>query len=143
MSRLIQYQRRAIEKVVDLSDEGKFVLVANQEYILSNSVIFLAGVSEGVGTCSDLHNVNVAVFTKNPKDKGRVKFLDPDYQIICEGAVLLRDRRKGESSPDIHPACSDIEAVDGLCILHKFDHPKRIFFKPNGRSALYVQLVSS
>ncbi|MDP3792779.1 MAG: hypothetical protein Q8Q89_03540 [bacterium] len=140
MSRVIQYQRRALEKVIDQS--SSFTIEAGQIYILNNSVVFLAGLSEGVGTCSDMHGVYVAVFTKDPADQSRIRFLDPNHKLECGGAVLLRERRRDEFNPDIHPSLiENCLAVEGLCVLHNVPKFKSIFFKQNGKSSLYVDLV--
>lgn len=139
MARLIQYQRREIEKVIEIPLVS-FVIGYGRTYLLNNTVFFLAGLSTGEGTCADLENVNVAVFTTNPRDKNRVIFPDPKKLVMCKGAVLLRDRKENEFNPNVHSSCLQ-EAVEGLRIFHIIDKSKMIFFRQNGKVALYPKLV--
>lgn len=141
--RLIQYQWRALEQVVkDDIPTNDFILEAEQEYFLNNSVVFLAGISDGISACSDMRDIYVAVFTKDPNTRDRIILPDPTKHIIeCRGAVLLRTRERDESSPEIPRSCLSTEAVDGLRVIHKIDGPKRIFFRQNGKTAFYVKSV--
>lgn len=137
MTRLIQYQRRAIEQVIEIPFSS-FAIRAGQEYFLHNSAIFLAGVSNGVGSCPDLYGRYFAVFTKNPTDRSRVFFPDPTRWLECSGAVLLRDREKHETDPDVSLNTQKLcQAVNGLRVLHKIEVPKRIFFAYNGKIKIY------
>lgn len=140
MARIVQYQRRALEHVIS-KPVVNFFLEAGQTYFLNNGIAFLAGVSDGEGTCSDMHNVYIAVLTRNPKDSGRIRFLD-SRKLACSGAVLLRNREGYESESEIHPdLLATCLAVEGLKMLHQDDNLKRVFFRQNGNTKLYVPMA--
>lgn len=49
------------------------------------SPLFLLGISEGIGTCSDVHGVNIAVFATT-KSFAKKKRCGP---VFCQAAALL------------------------------------------------------
>ena len=90
MGLVLQTQRRAIEelkKEVKTSwPESFFEKNVNCFLDQDRKRIFCLGVSEGIGTCSDIHGMNVAVFIENFTDE---KKLDKQKVKKCAYAVLL------------------------------------------------------
>lgn len=101
MSRIIQFQRRAIESLWNGLSEKEKEKVRWSKDIRQDSSFFYEsknyqivfplgffGISEGVGTCADVHDINVAVFGKidgtRPKPYARYPLSS------CGFAVLLR-----------------------------------------------------
>lgn len=113
MSFILQCQRRAIEGLFSPEVEIEFNVKKGQRYCLDGKEIFLLGVSRGIGTCSDYHGINFAVFAyKGDPSKISSTVTVP---IECAGGVLFRKphnkepRKWGDAT----------RVVEKLRILHK------------------------
>ena len=141
MSSIRQYQRRAAESVITRINmtvkHGPKILLNKR----SGKKLHLLGISEGTGTCSDLHGINIAVFSEHPFDPKRHRLITESKP--CHGAVLLRDPTEKEIREHRHEFSVDdqcLQAVEGL-ISVPTKGGNILRFKPNGKSALYVQLA--
>ncbi|MDA2936077.1 hypothetical protein MYX06_02575 [Patescibacteria group bacterium AH-259-L05] len=107
MSSIRQYQRRALESfkpetfefLIRISPRDRYhhhsgILYKKngQKNTTGKRRIFLLGISEGIGTCSDLHGINIAVFGYNqPSPHEHKKLLTKiGNGITCDWAALLR-----------------------------------------------------
>jgi len=67
--------------------------------------LFLIGISHGVGTCSDLKEVDVAVFLEKPPDQDAPPWWQDKrvrLPLACQGAVLREpNRSRVEIDPNI------------------------------------------
>lgn len=93
MSSIRQYQRRALEALKPESQNPLSVSIAHT-YYLNGEEIYLLGISKGVGTCADLHRINIAVFGKTKPHKS--PFAGKNELEQCEWAALLRSPNKKE-----------------------------------------------
>lgn len=87
MSRVNQDQRRGLEKLISKRDREFIVHCdGSQKFRFENgSELFLLGISIGIGTCSDVHGVNIAVFGI-AKPPAPAKCFQP---VSCRVAALL------------------------------------------------------
>ena len=137
MGFVLQRQRRAVEAVFD-----KFDILIKQEsrFLFENKKINLLGISRGAGTCSDIHNINIAILSLDYPFNPELHRL-PKFPITCQGAVLLRNPNHEEIeagkisfSPNA-PIC----AVEGLKLVSRSEND--IFcLNSNGKSITYVIL---
>lgn len=90
MSCIRQYQRRALEALKPEKDWP--IMIPNgkiDEYYLYGEKIHLLGISEGIGTCSDLKDINIAVFGKTKPEL--IQFPRNCQHVICSWSALLRN----------------------------------------------------
>jgi len=140
MSCVKHWQRRALErlgprKIVPLTVSAK------DKYYLDGKRIYLLGTSIGIGTCSDLKDINIAVF-------GREKPASPRFprngsESICQWAALLRRPTEKELQEERNGR--DIRcllAVEGIKIskLEKDKGFNRVYFVLTGKKELYVNI---
>ena len=87
------YQRRALES---LKPEEPIPLIVSleDEYWLQGERIFLIGASPGIGTCSELHGIYIAVFEKNQPT--RVQLPKGKKRVRCDWSSLQRVPTKEE-----------------------------------------------
>ncbi len=133
MGLVIQFQRRAIERVMH---QETLRLDKNQRYHLGESEIYLYGISEGVGTCSDerYHGIDIAVFGKLKPDGA-----ERDLPRSCYGAVLLRMPYKDEKGISfIGKVTNTTCAVEGLKVVQRNGDGYR--FSSNGKTELYTDI---
>lgn len=97
MGLYIQFQRRAIESLREHPEAVPVPPIRdiNSLHRLEGSRLYVAGVSEGVGTCSDVTDMNVLVLT----DKPTVRKINP-AKLACAYTVLLRDLTEREAVAD-------------------------------------------
>lgn len=131
MGFILQTQRRAIEKLFSPEFKVELKVRRKQRYYLEGKEIFLLGISRGVGSCSDYHDINFAVFGK----KGSSKFPSLDT-IECAGGVLLREPHKEESKKWKDDAA--ILVVEKLRVLSEEDAV--ICFTKTEKQTSYVPL---
>jgi hypothetical protein len=98
MGLVIQFQRRAIES---LNDEPEAVpppanLDADQIYTADGKQLHIAGISEGIGTCSDIKKMDVLVLSELPPVRVR-----SHGELACAYTVLLRPLDEQEVQGDI------------------------------------------
>jgi len=104
----------------------------DSEFFLDGKRIYLLGVSEGVGSCSDLLGVYIAVFSENP---GSAKAI-PGRMDDCSYAALLRVAKEEEKEP--YPDCSCM-VVEGLALPQR--EAEYIEFVKDGTKAVYVNII--
>ena len=144
MACIIQMQRRAIERLRPrrptwprhcLEKAGRNLTSLSLK-LESGLELFLYGISQGVGTCSDIHGMNVAVLGVNPPS---VK-LNPetrDELLRSEYFVLLTDPNRIACSS---PPKQKLEVLFAEEV--KFDQTRiKITFRKTGRSTTYVNLI--
>lgn len=105
MSSIRQYQRRALEalkpekvaisfSVSKKDEETLFYVQRRVKGKVRFERIYLLGISEGVGTCSDLEGINIAVFgLKKPLSTQLPKNIE---EVICEWAALVKTPTRQE-----------------------------------------------
>lgn len=136
MACIIQTQRRALENVLDNSP---LKIEKEQYYDLNGEELTLLGVSVGVGTCSDMHGVDIAVFSKE------VPF-DPDMHHLpllpkeCSGAVLVRKPFSGETDPEL-PLGHGQKALVAEGLTATCREGRIIGFLSNQRKRFYIPLA--
>lgn len=137
MAGLRQFQRRAIEHVIKpVTPAPTISLAPKHKYFLNGREIFLLGISTGVGTCSDLHGINVAVFGNRPNDFS----LSASERL--HAAVLRRSRRDTEFDGDIdEKLLANCLAIEGLAIKYDDFGCRQLTFQSSGKVKLYVNLV--
>src|SRR3989344_2385352 len=90
MGFIVQMQRRVIEAIYA---DHELTIEEGAKYFIGDDEVFLLGISRGIGTCSDLHGIDIAVFGKSrldPEHESRQRKYDASIT-SCRGAVLLRD----------------------------------------------------
>jgi hypothetical protein len=93
MAGILQFQRRALEKFVDQDSPSTIVVGQDGRYTIDGKEIFLLGVSKGIGRCSDLYGINIAVFST----EGHGTSIS---RTECSAAAMLRAPQKGECEDD-------------------------------------------
>lgn len=132
MSNVHNYQRRALESLLQKGLAAPVVLKENQQYFLDGEEIFLLGISKGIGTCSDLHGVNIAVFghTRPKRIQGR-----PVFPEQCEAAAIIREPTSEEWPDQNSPA----RIPDNLVVVK--ETAECIWFVRKGSGDPYVQTI--
>ena len=130
MGSIVIPQRRAVERVVQIVSGQALTLLPLQKYFLNNEEIFLRGISEGRGTCSDMRGINIAVFSGNPGD---YRISEPTE---CWAAVFLRDRKDSDSDPAVK-TLPNFSAVQGLMPDSTSLDPQLVRFVLTKKIALY------
>ncbi len=88
MSCIRQYQRKALEALKPKEIQSIYLL-STDEFYLDDEKIYLVGISKGIGTCSDLHDINIAVFSRIKPEDNQAP-LRPNVEILCAWSALLR-----------------------------------------------------
>lgn len=83
MAGIRMHQRHAIEALANHLSP-LYIPYVDVKYYLGEKEIFLLGISECVGTCGELKDVNFAVFGETPND------FQLEQPIEVAGSVLLR-----------------------------------------------------
>ena len=152
MSNVHTPQRRAVEALKSenmvpfiISEEDKeaqYYLQRKKDGEIKFQRIYLLGISEGVGTCSDLKDVNIAVFGR--KKPSYIRFPKKTKEIICEWAALLREPSQQElkeegkdskSMPYLQVEEMRIYRIEEKCRL------KRVYFCLTGKKKLYANTI--
>lgn len=132
MGLVLQFQRRALEDVVldkNKKSRNKFP-TDNVRYFLENGEeLFLLGVSEGVGTCSDAHEIFIGVLSTTP-----VQRIDRyrNTSVFCAGFAILRNPTREEWDESNMPCMM----VEGLKVKSVNIGP--IVLARNGKKKLYA-----
>ena len=139
MGLVLQTQRRALERAIganhqDLSRPRRYYLKQGHHGQIE---IFFCGVSRGVGTCADLHDLDIAVFGyENPGD--------PPPR-LPEKAVWFSTLVRQPTHSEKRLASAQTNGNQGLMIVETLklvkvaDHV--VLFEQDGRTADYVPLV--
>jgi len=137
MGFILQQQRRAIEAVFS---PIALTLFPDCSFVFEGTPLNLLGVSEGVGTCANVKDINVAVFSMEFPFNPEFHRL-PEFPTRCLGAVILRNPTKieiDELKKERHYLEQGRLAVEGLRFAAV--SPKQFRFQSNGRSTTYVRL---
>lgn len=144
---ILSHQRRALESLrPDNEESHSFVLEKNnlQRFYLDGDEIFLLGVSEGIGTCSDLKGVYIAVFDLAKED--HLSCWHVSNHCVCSwGALLITQYSvvKGRRYPhqDVDRFFLD-SRKEVLGLLVERVSRDRIDFTLSGKSAVYIQTIT-
>ena len=117
MASIRQYQRRAIEELFPFRDGKSFKIFPNKDrfFLIDGTPLYFVGLSEGIGTCSDIHGMGVAVFSFNPPPPllyFNLQNLFHFYTGNCEYGVLLSDA----SEEECRIAGRDLKLSDHGCV---------------------------
>ena len=147
MGLILQLQRRAIESLCADRNAGElryvqsntsFSLLDQQNPSDPRRPIRAFGVSRGVGTCSDIHGMDVLVFGDGTPDDGIPMIPLSDIQKCCY-AVLLRKptpEELGGYSSSVDPRV--LQCVDRLIVRAvRFDST---LFERNHQTARYARI---
>ena len=138
MGLVIQFQRRAIEKVFAITH---VTITKENEFRLNGHRLNLLGISTGVGTCSDIWGVDIAVFEQNSQTEPLHPLVFP---IHCQGLVLLRNLLPGEYKDQKKSEWyvgQSLLMVEGLEVKDKRSLDNLVNLKLSGRKSSYVHLV--
>ena len=121
-------QRRALESLLEedprnaISVDENTISVDMGMFYLDGTQIFLLGVSQGIGTCSDFHGINIAVFSKEVRVRP-VSLQGPVHE-LCAGLALLRGPTDEEKAAQKYPdqACLVVEKLKILEELQDCEH---------------------
>lgn len=89
MSSIRQYQRRAIEALARANVLRSMEIKFGVKFFLDGHEVFFGGISPGVGSCSDMHDVDFAVFSSLDSDAVPL----PEKPKSVAGAVFVRGAR--------------------------------------------------
>ncbi len=139
MGLYIQFQRRAIESFAgepEVTGPPDIIDLERIRNIDGNS-LYYAGVSEGLGTCSDILGMNVLVLKSKPTGASREV-----GELACAYAVLLREPTPTESASD-HLARVGISRLCVELLNPILDHQNEgvAIFEPTGKNILYTAVV--
>ncbi len=134
-------QRRALEA---LKPEKIYPLIISTEdkYYFNGKEIYLLGISEGIGTCSDLKDINIAVFGQ--KEPCSPRFPRGKTEVDCSWAVILRDPTDEEMEQEERDGRIPCLTVEGIEILGKFliKKGRTIYqFISTGKKKIYVNTI--
>ncbi|OGN29299.1 MAG: hypothetical protein A3A33_03715 [Candidatus Yanofskybacteria bacterium RIFCSPLOWO2_01_FULL_49_25] len=137
MSFIVQRERYAIEEVTGIMPElrhGSAYALIKGNGTGESLPLYLVGVSEGFGTCSNVHGVNVLGLSKNePKGTAHAPQLVP----TCRVAVLFR-----AATPEEIAKNGNNRSVAAVELLEFVKIEKgTVFFRLTGHSATYVVLA--
>ena len=137
MGLYVQFQRRAIESLRDHPEAIPTPPIADASKIHSSqgNKLYIAGVSNGIGTCSDVLDMDVLVLT----DKPVRQHIKPE-QLACAYTVLLRDLTEKEIVAD------DLArlGVARRCVELLSPTPQDaglVVFEPTDRSSIYTAVI--
>lgn len=130
MGLILRTERRPIEAVYG---QNLISLKPGQKYFLEGKELFFIGVSKGVGTCSDLRGIDIAVFQYTTNQPA----VTPSR--ACHGTVLIRNRREGELTKWLYPEQIKICLVaEGIEIARSEENTT--YFESNHKTEIYVPL---
>lgn len=138
MGLTIQFQRRAIESHAREPEAISPPDITNITQIEApdGTKFYYAGVSRGIGTCSDIHDMDVLVLTSN--------LIEPSRKVgnlSCAYTVLVRTLTPEEAYADdlarsgISRLCAELlEPV-------QVQDDSRVVFEPTGKNTFYTNVV--
>jgi len=135
---IIQRQRRAVEEVFTTDN---VTITKETEFYLNDRKLTMLGTSIGVGTCSDIKEVNIAVLGQNPETGPTHPLSSP---IHCLGLVLLRNLLPEEYEDQKKSGWyvgQPLLMIEGLEIKEKRSQSNLINLRLSGRKSSYVNLV--
>lgn len=130
MGLILRTERRAVESVFQ---KNCISLKPGQRYFLESRELFFVGVSPGIGTCSDLHGINIALFQEVVNRPTIIPL------ITCAGTVLVRSRRENEPTKWLYPVQVPICRITEGIRVARTDGNK-IYFESSCATNIYVPL---
>lgn len=134
-------QRRALESLKP-EEVRSLVISIKDKYYFNGREIYLLGISEGAGTCSDLHGINIAVFGQ--KESLSPRFPGGKTRVNCSWAAILRKPTNEELKQEGHNSNTPCLIVEGIEILgaHPMKKNKTIYnFLATGKKKIYVNTI--
>lgn len=134
-------QRRALESLKP-EEVRPLVISIKDRYYFNGNEIFLLGISEGIGTCSDLHGINIAVFGQ--KELSSPRFPRGKTEVNCSWVALLRKPTDEELKQEGHDSRTPCLIVEEIEILgeHPIKKDKTIYnFIATGKKKIYVNTI--
>ncbi len=134
-------QRRALESLKPEEVRSLVISIEDKYYFNGNEIFFL-GISEGIGTCSDLHGINIAVFGQEESPSPR--FPRGKIKVNCSWAAILRKPADEELKQEGHNSDTLCLMVEGIEILgeHPIKKDKTIYnFIATGKKKIYVDTI--
>src|SRR5258708_21269453 len=97
MGLVFQVQRRAIEDLRHEAEATPITNIENEDYISTSTgqQLYIAGISPGIGTCSDIHGVDVLVLAEVPPIERREL-----GRLACAYTVLVRNLAEQKAKED-------------------------------------------
>jgi len=143
MSSIRQYQRRALEALKPKEIQSIYLLNTD-EFYLNDEKIFLVGISRGVGTCSDLHNINIAVFSRIKPENNQTP-LRPTLEILCAWSALLRDLTETELQEELNDKKDishlTVERIEPILLIENND-VRTYYFQSTNQKEFYVNTIT-
>jgi hypothetical protein len=137
MSSIRNFQRRALEflikKGADKEKENLPVSLANTKFYIGETPIYLLGVSDGIGSCADMHGVDIAVFSFSPPTQQNSLPVD-----TCAHAALIRNLTEEERLMQPYPEVS-YRVAEGLKIEKK--ERNYVIFALTGTKKIYTSTL--
>lgn len=133
MASIHNYQRRALESVIGPESPDMLPNLEGDKFYLGGEPIYFLGTSSGVGTCSDMHGVDIAVFSMTPANGEPRGTLES-----CTHAALVRPLTEEEREQQAYKEVA-YKAVDGLRVVKK--EWNYVIFERNGKKAVYVNTI--
>lgn len=138
MAFLTQFQRRAIESLKPHASSSLSDILSSSFWLNGKQSLIILGISEGIGSCSDIHGMNVLVLSAN--------FLNEPLRIptaqqirSCAYAVIIREAREDESVNHNFDPSAEVNCVELLKVLYSETSKTEVSL--TGHRAYYVALV--
>ncbi|OGY64788.1 MAG: hypothetical protein A3I24_04555 [Candidatus Harrisonbacteria bacterium RIFCSPLOWO2_02_FULL_41_13b] len=136
MAFIRQYQRRAIEEFSPFQNRQSFTVFPYRIRfrLVNGRPLYFLGFSEGIGTCSDIHGMNVAVFSLQRPEKPQSFSLN--FGENCTYGVLLKIASEDECRiADRDPKLSahgcvellQLEKIEGYTFIFELTNKKAVY----------------
>lgn len=137
-------QRRALEALKP-KQKDIFDFSQQDEFVLSGKRIYLLGISEGIGTCSDLHGINIAVLGWIQPESIRMPMQSQNKKITCSWSALLREPTEEEFQNELKGkkgiAYLVVELIEPILLIEKDDGKRIYYFKSTTKKEFYVNTI--
>lgn len=128
MAGIHNFQRRALELLMQERPEKTTQVGGSRRYFFHGREIFLWGISKGIGTCSDLHGIDIAVF-------GEERSTAKIPETSCRSLALVRLPLSGECPEDGVAR----KVVEGLAV-HTITGDEMVLVR-TGRKEAYANTI--
>ncbi len=139
MGLVFQVQRRAIEDLRHEAEATPITNIENEGYIstLTGQQLYIAGISPGIGTCSDVHGVDVLVLSEEqPIERRNIG------NLACAYTVLVRNLTEQEATGDALAKLGVARRCVELLRPLGQDEDGSAVFDRTGKTSIYTKLVS-
>lgn len=134
--------RRALEALKP-KQKDIFDFSQQDEFVLSGKRIYFLGISEGIGTCSDLKGINIAVFGRRKPEACRMPC--KDAKVECRWSALLREPTEEEFQNELKDkkgiAYLVVELIEPILLIEKDDGKRIYYFKSTTKKEFYVNTI--